>query len=51
MIGDFNLHDLSCSMASDFLSITDSFNFIQHVSGPTHVKGHTLDLVSVHTTF
>ena len=32
-------------MAADFLSIIDSFNFTQHVSEPTHVKGHTLDLV------
>ncbi len=47
IIGDFNLHidDGSCKMAADFLSITDSFNFTQHVSEPTHVKGHTLDLV------
>lgn len=29
----------------DFMSIMDSFNFTQHVSGPTHAKGHTLDLV------
>lgn len=26
----------------------ESFNFIQHVSGPTHGKGHTLDLVFSH---
>ena len=34
--------------ASDFLSITESFNFTQHVSGPTHNAGHTLDLVLSH---
>ncbi len=47
IIGDFNLHidKVSCNMAADLLSITDSFNFTQHVSGPTHSKGHTLDLV------
>ena len=31
--------------ASDFLNVTESFNFCQHVSGPTHNKGNTLDLV------
>lgn len=32
-------------MAAELLSLMDSFNFVQHVSGPTHIKGHTLDLV------
>ena len=47
IIGDFNLHidDSTCNTAADLLSITDSFNFTQHVTGPTHIKGHTLDLV------
>ena len=47
IIGDFNLHidNGSCKIAADILSIIDSFNFTQHVSEPTHVKGHTLDLV------
>lgn len=47
IIGDFNLHidDSTSNTAVDILSITDSFNFIQHVTGPTHIKGHTLDLV------
>jgi len=36
---------MSCIAATDLLSITDSFNFKQYVSGPTHLKGHTLDLV------
>lgn len=46
-IGDFNIHidKVSCNMAANLLAITDSFNFTQHVSGPTHTKGHTLDLV------
>lgn len=30
---------------TEHLSISESFNFVQHVSGPTHLKGHTLDLV------
>lgn len=39
----FNLHiDGSCNSAVDL--ITESLNFKHHVSGPTHIKGHTLDL-------
>ena len=47
MVGDSNIHidDVSCSFAADFLNVTESFHFIQHVSGPTHTGGHTLDLV------
>ena len=47
IVGDFNLHidDITCNMAAEFLSITDSFNFTQHVSESTHTKGHILDLV------
>uniref|UniRef100_A0AAX7SWL5 Reverse transcriptase domain-containing protein n=1 Tax=Astatotilapia calliptera TaxID=8154 RepID=A0AAX7SWL5_ASTCA len=45
--GDFNIH-VCCmddQLAKDFLALTDSFNLIQWVNEPTHVKGHTLDLV------
>jgi len=47
IVGDFNIHvdDDTCKNASEFVYITESFNFTQHVSGPTHSKGHTLDLV------
>ena len=47
MIGDFNIHvnDSSDKFAVKFLNLTESFNFAQHVSGPTHTKGNTLDLV------
>ena len=47
MIGDFNIHvnDSSDKFAVKFLNLTESFNFTQHVSGPTHIKGNTLDLV------
>ena len=31
-------------MAANLLAITDAFNLTQHVSGPTHTKGHTLGL-------
>ena len=47
LLGDFNIHvdSTSCPFASEFLSLLDCFNITQHVKGPTHVKGHTLDLV------
>lgn len=47
IMGDFNIHvdSSSCPFAAEFLSLLDCFNVSQHVQGPTHVKGHTLDLV------
>lgn len=47
IVGDFNIHvdDDTCKEASEFVNITESFNFIQHVFGHTHNKGHMLDLV------
>ncbi len=47
ILGDFNLHidDGSSSPAVELLSLTESFKIKQHVSGPYHSKGHTLDLV------
>lgn len=47
IVGNFNIHvdDDACNTASEFLNITESFNFTQHVSGPMHSKGHTLNLV------
>ena len=47
LIGDFNAHvnKSTDTFATDFLNVTDSFHFTQHVSGPTHNKGNTLDLV------
>ena len=47
ILGDFNIHvdDRTSAPALDLLSLTDSFNLQQHVSEPTHQKGHTLDLV------
>ena len=48
LVGDFNAHINKSGMdtfATDFLNLTESFNFTQHVSGPTHNKGNTLDLV------
>lgn len=47
LLGDINVHvdDKSCHTASEFLSPLDSFNFTQHITGPTHSGGHTLDLI------
>lgn len=33
------------STACKFLSLLDSFDLTQNVRGPTHLDGHTLDLV------
>ena len=47
LLGDFNIHvdSANCPFASDFISLLDCFGIAQHVLGPTHTKGHTLDLV------
>jgi hypothetical protein len=47
VMGDFNLHvDSSSSIpAKKFLTMMESYGFHQYVTGPTHDKGHTLDLV------
>lgn len=47
IVGDFNIHVccLDKSMGKDFLTLIDSFNLVQSVTGPTHRLGHTLDLV------
>ncbi len=34
-----------CMLTKDFLFLLDCFNLKQLISGPTHNKGHTLDLV------
>ena len=47
ILGDFNYH-LDCinnSLATQFKSLLKSSNLSQHVVGPTHKHGHTLDLV------
>ena len=45
--GDFNIHldNTSSSYTKTFLAILDSCGLVQHVSFPTHVDGHTLDLI------
>ena len=51
--GDFNYHmdNLSTNReAASFADFIDSAGLSQHVSGPTHIKGHTLDLILSRTT-
>ena len=45
--GDFNVHvdTPNDPTAAKSLSILESFGLVQHVAVPTHVAGHTLDLV------
>ncbi|KAL7401583.1 hypothetical protein ABVT39_001713 [Epinephelus coioides] len=47
VLGDFNIHmdSLSCQLAVEFKQVLDCLNLHQSVVGPTHTKGHTLDLV------
>jgi hypothetical protein len=47
LLGDFNIHvDVpSKSEVTRFLSSVEGTGFQQHVVGPTHKSGHTLDLV------
>ena len=47
ILGDFNIHmdvnnDSECKQ---FTSLLASFDLVQHVHGPTHSRGHTLDLI------
>ena len=47
LVGDFNFHvDISTDReAIKFLDLLNSANLHQHVVGPTHRSGHTLDLI------
>ena len=47
IMGDFNLHvdDPSDTEAKKFCDMLDSLGLEQHVKHPTHIQGHTLDLV------
>jgi len=49
-MGDFNIHVccLENPLAKEFLSLIDSFDLVQFVNAPTHIQGHTLDLVLSH---
>ena len=45
--GDFNIHvdNPNDNFAKDLINLLDTFDLLQIVSGPTHCRGHTLDLV------
>lgn len=47
ILGDFNLHYDLPDKVKSFITILSSLNFHQVVTGPTHIGGHTLDLVIV----
>ena len=52
LLGDFNVHVDSSSDPEtlQLTSLLSSFGLIQHVQGPTHIGGHTLDLVVSRST-
>ncbi len=52
IIGDFNIHIdiLDNSDAIKLLDLLESFSLQQHVSGPTHIHGYTLDLIITRLT-
>ena len=47
ILGDFNIHVgiPNDSENKHLTSILSSFDQVQHVHGPTHSRGHTLDLI------
>ena len=46
IIGDFNFHiESTSSNSKTFNSLIDSFDLTQKVNFPTHIYGHTLDLL------
>ncbi|KAF7251301.1 hypothetical protein EYD10_03390, partial [Varanus komodoensis] len=47
VLGDFNLHAETglTGAAPDFMASMTAMGLSQHVTGPTHERGHTLDLV------
>jgi len=47
IVGDFNIHlnNKSDNKAITFSTLLNTMNLTQHVSAPTHDKGHTLDLI------
>ena len=45
--GDFNIHieNAESNMAKEIITVLNTFDLTQHVHGPTHNRGHTLDLI------
>ncbi len=50
IVGDFNIHidNEKDALGSAFLDIVNSIGVRQRVSGPTHCRNHTLDLILSH---
>ncbi len=50
IVGDFNIHvdNEKDALGSAFLDILNSIGVRKHVSGPTHCRNHTLDLILSH---
>ncbi len=50
IVGDFNIHvdNEKDALESTFIDIVNSIGVRQHVSGPTHYRNHTLDLILSH---
>ncbi len=50
IVGDFNIHvdNDKDALGSAFIDILNSIGVRQHVSGPTHCRNHTLDLILSH---
>ncbi|KAE8278033.1 hypothetical protein D5F01_LYC23909 [Larimichthys crocea] len=47
ILGDFNIHmdNINLPLTKDFTSCLESFGCQQHITFPTHSKGHILDLI------
>ncbi len=50
IVGDFNIHvdNEKDALGLAFIDILNSIGARQHVSGPTHCRNHTLDLILSH---
>ena len=50
--GDFNIHvDAMSPTVSEFKSVIDSCCMTQYIDFPTHLQGHTLDLLMAPVSF
>ncbi|KAL0152078.1 hypothetical protein M9458_052632, partial [Cirrhinus mrigala] len=46
LFGDFNIHvNKDCADSRELMSVFECLNLVQHIHFPTHLKGHTLDLI------
>jgi len=45
--GDLNIHvdNLEDRETKELYCVFENYGLTQHVTGPTHIKGHTLDLI------